>query len=458
MKLESRLLLQGAGIPGAVLVASYLAVALLLDWVLHQGIDQGLLTQAAVESVSIFDRPGNSPHLHLGESPLADRVRGFAAAGAVYDESGRVIVQHPASARVPQGLRPGTPGSPPALSTTDEPEPRREVTLTVTDARDRPYLLWLGVSLEAHNRTLQAYWKIAGACVVAALVLLVAIVSYYARALSGRVRRLADHMLRLRDGDFAAEVPPDSAGDVLAELRDCIAETTERLRAGAESRDRFIADAAHELRTPLAALRAGIDVTLRRERDSTELHEALEAARHEAVRLEALATSLLDLAAVRRTAFDRRRTDLRRLLEDAVDAARMAAEARDVVIDLHTPARAAARVADVQVRQAVDNLLANAIAHGPEGQHVEVELTRETDGWLVRVTDHGQGVHPEDRERIFEPFHRVDHGRPGTGLGLAIVREVAQRHGGDAWVEPAPEGGAVFHLRLRGDADPSSRS
>jgi signal transduction histidine kinase len=451
VRLETRLLVLGAGIPGALLVASYLAVALLLDYVLHQGIDQGLLTQAAVESVSIFDRPGGAPHLHLGESPLADRVRGFAAAGAVYDESGRVIVQHPAGASVPEGLRPGEPGGAPRLATIEEPEPRREVTLTVTDAQDRPYLLWLGVSLEPHHRTLEAYWKIAGACVLAALVLLVAIASYAARSLSGRVRRLADHMLRLRDGDFEARVPPDDAGDVLGALRHCVAETTERLRAGAESRDRFIADAAHELRTPLAALRAGIDVTLRRERDAAELREALVAARREAVRLEALATSLLDLAAVRRTAFDLRRTDLGRLLEDAVEAARTMAEARNVVIDLRIPPEAHARVAEVQVRQAVDNLVANAIAHSPGGEAVIVELVRRERGWLIRVVDRGRGVDPSDRERIFEPFHRLDHDRPGTGLGLAIVREVARRHGGDTWVDATEGGGAAFSLHLPGD-------
>jgi signal transduction histidine kinase len=450
VKLETRLLVHGAGIPGALLLASYLAVALLLDYVLHQGIDQGLLTQAAVESVSIFDRPGGAPHLHLGESPLADRVRGFAATGAVYDASGQVVVQHPAGARVPAGLRPGEPGSSPALATTDEPEPRREVTLTVSDQEGRPYLLWRGVSLEPHNRTLEAYWKIAGACVLAALVLLVAITTYGARGLAGRVRRLADHMLRLREGDFEATVPGDDTRDVLGELRHCIAETTERLRAGAESRDRFIADAAHELRTPLTALRTGIDVTLRRERDTAELREALVAARCEAVRLEGLATSLLDLAAVRRTAFDRRRTDLRRLLEDAVDSARSVAEARDVVIDLQAPAQAHAHVADVQVRQAVDNLLANAIGHGPPGEPVSVAVVQDGAGWVVRVEDRGTGVRPEDRERIFEPFHRLDHGRPGTGLGLAIVREVARRHGGEAWVQAAADGGAVFSLRLPG--------
>lgn len=449
MKLSTRLLLQGAGIPGVLLVASYLAAALLLDYVLHQGIDQGLLTQAAVESVSLFDREGRDPHLHLGESPLADRVRGFAAVGALYDESGRIVVQHPEGASVPTALRPGQPGSQPVLTTTDLPEPRREVTVTVTDAQGRPHVLWLGVSLEPHNRTLEAYWKIAGACVLAALVLLIAIAAYASRTVSDRVRRLADHMQRLRDGDFDAKVPPDDADDVLAELRACVAETTERLRASAESRDRFIADAAHELRTPLAALRAGIDVTLRRDRDPAELRDALLAARREAERLEALATSLLDLAAVRRTAFDLRRTDLCRLLEDAVDSARSVAESRNMVIDLDTPAEAHARVAAVQVRQAVDNLITNAIAHGPAGQKISVTLERADEGaWVIRVVDHGSGVRPEDRDRIFEPFHRIDHGRPGTGLGLAIVREVAHRHGGDVWVEPGEEGGAVFSLRL----------
>jgi signal transduction histidine kinase len=448
VKLSTRLLLQGAGIPGVLLIASYFAVALLLDYVLHQGIDQGLLTQAAVESVSLFDTPGHGPHLHLGESPLADRVRGFAAVGAVYDEAGQVVVVHPEGAAVPSTLRPAQPGTPAILTTTEDPIPRREVTVSVADSEGHRYVLWLGVSLEAHNRTLQAYWKIAGACLAAALVLLISIATYAARTVSGRARALADHMLRLRDGDFDAQVPADDARDVISELRDSVAETTERLRAGAESRDRFIADAAHELRTPLAALRTGIDVTLRRERDADELRTALVAARAEAQRLEALASSLLDLAAVRRTAFDARRADLRSLLEDAVEAARAVAESRDIVIELDAPAQAPAKVAAVQLRQALDNLIANAIAHGPAGAPVRVSLQAADGGWLIRVTDRGQGVRPEDRERIFEPFHRLDQARPGTGLGLAIVREVAHRHGGEVWVQAGDEGGAEFCLRL----------
>ncbi len=453
MKLRTRLLVQGAAIPGALLVVSYLAVALLLDYVLHQGIDQGLLTQAAVESVSLFDAPNRRPHLHLEASPLADRVRGFAAAGAVYDADGRVVVQHSAGGGVPAGLRPGTVGAPAQLETTSGPEPRREVTLTVVDEHGRPFLLWLGVSLEPHNRTLAAYWKIGGACLAGALVLLVVVANYLATGLSSRVQRLADHMQRLRDGDFEAQVPPDDGGDVIAELRACVAETTERLRASVESRDRFIADAAHELRTPLAALRAGIDVTLRRQREPAELQDALEAARREAKRLEVLATSLLDLAALRRTEFDRRRTDLSALVEDAVEGARAMAEAREIVVDCDVPERAQARVAAVQVRQAIDNLIANAITHGPAGVPVHVSLAADDEGgWRIAVDDRGEGVAPADREKVFEPFHRVDQRRPGTGLGLAIVREVARRHDGDAWVEAGDGGGARFVLRLPGDA------
>lgn len=451
MKLSTRLLVQGAGIPGLLLIVSYIAVALLLNVVLGRSIDQGLLTQAAVESVSLFDAPGRKPHLHLSASPLADRVRGFAAVGAVYNEWGQLVVQHPQGVPVPVHLHPGDPGSPAQLSTTGGTQPRRELTLTVADASGRPYLLWLGVSLEANRRTLEAYWWIAGMCLVAGLSLLVTIASIGSRNLSGRVRQLADHMQRLRDGDFEAEVPPDRADDVLGELRQSVAETTERLRANAESRDRFIADAAHELRTPLAALRTGIDVTLRRDREPAELRDALEAARREAGRLETLATMLLDLAAVRRTDFDRRRTDLRRLVEDAVEAAQMVAEERDVVLRLVAPDRALARVAGVQVRQAVDNLLSNAIGHGPDGQTVIVRLIEEGIGtWLIQVEDQGPGVANVDCERIFEPFHRINQRRPGSGLGLAIVREVARRHGGDAWVEHRDQGGAVFSIRLDG--------
>jgi signal transduction histidine kinase len=441
--------LYGAVLPAGLLVASYVGVGLALDHVLHEQIDQALLTQAAIETVSLFDTPSGVPHLHLAASPLAERVRGFAAVGALYACDGELLLQYPDNVDVPRGLLPeGPPDRPELVDDDNGGDPRRVLLVTVRDPAGERYLLWLGLSLAAHEQTVASYYQIAGGLTLLTVLILLAVALGQSRGISRRVERLAGHMQRLRDGDFDAPPPGDEVGDALTDLRAAIAETTERLRASAESRDRFIADAAHELRTPLASLRAGIDVTLRRDREPEELREALEGARKEVDRLARLATALLDLAAARRTAFDLRRTDLVRVLDDAVDAARVLAESRDLLVELETPKEASALVAEDQVRQAVDNLLSNAIKHAPSGSRIDVVLARTDSSFRIVVRDRGPGVSPEERERIFEPFHRGPDAGEGAGIGLAIVREVARRHGGEARVEPADGGGARFVLDL----------
>jgi signal transduction histidine kinase len=284
--------------------------------------------------------------------------------------------------------------------------------------------------------------------IAAALSLLVQV--GHARSLARRVGNLRAHMQRLRAGVFDQPPPPDRAADEIAELRQAIAETTTRLAAARLAQDRLLADAAHELRTPLAAMRAGIDIALRRERSPDELRESLEQAREEVDRLAALASSLLDLAALRASPLERRRGDLVPLLIEAIDAARALAEEPGILVRLEAPEHALAELAPSSLRRALDNLMANAIKFSPAGGQVHVELRRQGNEWVFSVADQGPGVPPHARAAIFEPFHREARETPGKGLGLAIVRDVAEQHGGRAWVDEAEGGGALFVLSLPG--------
>jgi signal transduction histidine kinase len=450
VKLRTRLLLFGAVIPTLLLVAGSVVAGLVFERAMLAEHDQALLGQGAVEAVSLFDRAA-APHLHLGESPLASQVREHPPQGALYGPDGERITAYPHDADVPVRLLPSSVTYEATLHTEDAAAGRRRVLrLRVDDPRGRPFALWLSAPLERHDREMEAYWRISSLvlAVVAALVLLAQLV--HARRLARRVGNLGEHMRQLRVGRLDVRPAADPVGDEIAELRDAIAETTVQLEAARHAQDRLVADAAHELRTPLASMRAGIDVALRRERSPAELRQTLEDVRHEVDRLADLATRLLDLAALRASPLERRPGDLVPTLIEAVDAARAAAEPRGVLVELDAPARAPAEHAAVAVRQALDNLLANAIKFSPTGGRVEVALRQEQGGWCFTVGDHGPGVSVAEREAIFEPFHRTAHDVPGTGLGLAIVHDVAVRHGGRTWVEAGEGGGARFHLRLPG--------
>lgn len=449
MRLRTRLLLFGAAVPLALLIAAVVISGLVFARVLLAEHDRALLGQAGVEAVSLFDR-ASSPHLHLRESPLHGRIRDFTPRGALFGSDGEVITRYPDDAVIPEQVDPTAWTLEPKLTTVRGLAGHdRQLWVRVDGPDGQPHGLWLAASLDRYDREMSSYWRIAALVVALVAVVLLAIQIVHARGLAVRVGNLSRHMRRLRAGNLDAAPPDDRGDDEIAELRRAIAETTERLAAARSSQDRLIADAAHELRTPLAAMRAGIDVALRRDRPAAELRETLEHVLVEVARLSELSNSLLDLAALRASPVQRRHGDLVSVLVEAVDAARALAEERGCVVRMHAPETAMAEFSSSAIRQALDNLLHNAIEFSPSGSAIEVSLEEQDEGWVFAVVDAGPGVPPEARAAVFEPFHRLGHAGPGGGgLGLAIVRDVAERHHGRVWVEDASTGGARFVLVL----------
>lgn len=215
-------------------------------------------------------------------------------------------------------------------------------------------------------------------------------------------------------------------------------------RASEAAMRTFLADASHELRTPVAALHATAERLLRDqparpERDSIEAQLA-----RESRRLGSLIDDLLNLARLdAREAPHRESIDLAQLAATAVAGVNDATAARvDLVADRPVPAIADPGALIRAIRNLLDNALSVADA-------VVIEANQTADGPVLTVTDNGPGVPTDQRERIFEPFVRLP-GSPagGTGLGLAIVRRTLAAHGGTATCAPAPSGGSRFTLWL----------
>jgi signal transduction histidine kinase len=245
----------------------------------------------------------------------------------------------------------------------------------------------------------------------------------------------------------AGEIGPERLGDRVAvpaaadevgHLARTLNTMLDRLQRGVEEQHRLVADASHELRTPLAAMRSELDVSLRVDDLEPAARGILESVREEVVRLARTVDDLLTLAGADGGAL---------VLDcEAVDLATLAAEVAPGVPVAGGPAIVTGD--PERLRQAIRNLVDNAIAYGPPGGRVEI-LVSDTG---VTVLDEGPGVPPELRERIFDRFVRADPSRTratgGSGLGLAIVREIVAAHGGRAWVEPRPEGGSAFRIAL----------
>ncbi len=455
MKLRIRLLTYGAIFPIVFLLVGVVAAGVVFERSLLAEHDRALMSQAAVEAVSLFDRAA-APHLHLSDSPLGSSVQDIAPQGALYGPDGKRVTEYPQGADVPVSLLPASESQKYDLRTESRSGAAvRVLTVRVNDPSGRPFSLWLGASLTRHDREIETYWRISGAFVIAAACFAFGLQWFHARGLATRIDNLRAHMRALQAGELAARPPPDEVADELGELRDAIADTSARLEAAQKTQDRLVADAAHELRSPLASMRVAIDVTLRRERSHDALRDCLERVGAEVDRLSALATRLLDLAALRAAPVAREEADLVPILFQAVDSARTTAEPRSVVVGFTAPKTATGLFAVSAVRQAVDNLLSNALEFSPKGGRVDVELGVIDGNWCIRVMDEGPGVPPEEREAVFEPFHRASHGSRGKGLGLAIVRDVAALHDGWVGIDDSTRAGSCFQLFL-GKARPAA--
>jgi two-component system sensor histidine kinase MprB len=207
---------------------------------------------------------------------------------------------------------------------------------------------------------------------------------------------------------------------------------------------RLIADASHELRTPVTSLRTNIEVLLRAESelDAVERQSLLDDVREQTQELGALVGDLIELARGDVVAEEPEPVRLDHLARTAVQ--RAARHAPRVSFDLHADPVTVDGTPD-RLARALNNLLDNAARHSPDGATVEVRVG--TDGFTVR--DHGDGIADEDLPRIFDRFYRgtTARGRDGTGLGLAIVRQVADQHAMAVEAANADDGGAIFTLR-----------
>lgn len=242
--------------------------------------------------------------------------------------------------------------------------------------------------------------------------------------------------------DLGRRVPEPGSDDEVARLARTTNETLAALEASVERQRRFVADASHELRSPIASLRTQLEVGAAH----PELLD-VPGAVADTVRLQQLAADLLLLARLDAgERAGREPVELAPLVRGEL-AAREGRDAVPVVARIEEGVKVAGSRG--QLTRVLGNLLDNAQRHARE--KIEVTVAKDGRGAVVRVADDGEGVPETERERIFERFVRLDDARSrnddGAGLG-AIARDVAQRHGGTLVVRESASGGALFELRL----------
>jgi PAS domain S-box-containing protein len=226
-------------------------------------------------------------------------------------------------------------------------------------------------------------------------------------------------------------------------------ETAERLRAADELKNTLLHTLSHDLKDPLTAILTAATALRRNGLTPVESEELLDGMAERARRMDRLLTDLLDLERLGRGMMEPARypVDLGRLVADLV-AANEPLRARTVELDAPP---VVVPIDAPKVERMVENLLANAARHTPGTASVWVRVQPHEGGALVVVEDDGPGVPPEERELVFQAFRRGHAERaPGSGIGLSLVARFAELHGGRAWVEERPGGGASFRVFLPG--------
>jgi signal transduction histidine kinase len=268
---------------------------------------------------------------------------------------------------------------------------------------------------------------------------------------------MAERARRLGGDDLSGRLPVANPRDELGGLAEAFNDLLGRLESSMKQQRQFMADASHELRTPITTTRTAANVALQqRHRDEDEYRHSLTIIEQQATRLSRIVDDMFTLARADAGNYPIRKHPmyLDEVVDEVVSAARIVASTKEVRIECNG-ASSASFVGDEElIRRMLVNLLDNAVRHSPSGAVVTVDLHAVESGYSIVVADQGPGIPPESQSHIFERFYRADPSRTrgardgGAGLGLALARWVAHLHSGTVTLTSSSNTGSTFTVAL----------
>jgi two-component system OmpR family sensor kinase len=264
------------------------------------------------------------------------------------------------------------------------------------------------------------------------------------------IASVASALAAIQPGDLSRRLLARNVHDEVGRLTGVINALLDRLERASAAERRFASDAAHELRTPLAVLRTGLEVALARERNAAESRAALESAQREVVALCKVAEELLMLARLGGdVAIDQKPVDLGALVGEVVGAVEPLAAAKGIALGINLAHGLAVAGHESHLKRLVINLLDNALKFTPAGGRIGVELARDGSFAVLRIADTGPGIDPTELPHIFERFFRGKRSAgDGAGLGLSLCSEIVRLHGGEIGAANRPAGGTELTVRI----------
>lgn len=447
MSLRLRLLAAFAYVLVLVLIALEIPLAFSLSSRVDAEVRAQASSQAQVVAAAASARIGDRARLRR---VAADAARDLGARVIVVDSGGRLLADSAGAAG--SGSYANRPEIAAALQGRTAQGTRTSRTLgeellftavPVVDGGRRVGAVRVTQSVEAVNERVRRNVLVLVAVGMIALALGLALAWVLAGTLSRPLRALAQTARRVEKGELDARAEVTGASEQ-REVAIAFNDMTDRLGQALAAQREFVANASHQLRTPLTGLRLRLEAAGLKT-DDPELERELRAAEGEVERLTRLLNALLTLAREGERPRLREATSLR----DACLAAHTRWEARAIQsehqLELEPGPDVAVQAAEEDVAIILDNLLENALVYSPAG--TTVTIAWDARGRLA-VADDGPGVRPGEERQVFERFHRGRPDQPGTGLGLAIVEALARRWGGSASIRNRPERGAVAEVVL----------
>ncbi len=450
MSLRARHVLATSAITLFTLGAAFAAVSVSMSASQERQLDRALLREAHEEAAEAAALGGDELAISARPGPAANDVGPLTKFAALYTDTGAVLARTPSWSDGPPAL-----AELPAVNDTGfdlwaQGEHLRGVHVVVP-AHPGVHLLLAAprADLDGDERILaRAMATVFGIAVLWTVLLTIAVVWRLTRG----HRAIVAVARRVAAGDLEARIHMRRGDPEVVQLARDIDAMIDRLGLLIGLQQRFIANAAHELRSPLTTLYGELAHALRRSRAPEDYAQAIREALDAAMRLRKLTEDLLEVARVGAGDVIHTPVDLAAVAREAISLVADEATARGVTIAWHGDATVLGRPGDLV--RLLRNLLENAVRHAPAGTTVDLRCAAAAERVHLTIRDAGPGVPADEQARIFEAFYRGPRERAdggGTGLGLTIAREIAKAHRGDLTLRREdPGSGACFELELPG--------
>jgi heavy metal sensor kinase len=451
-----------------VLVVFSAVIYTLLSRSLHDRVDEGLRSVIEVATKSlVHDTEEGQTSQGAAQSTVTELFNPQQAI-AIFDGSGNLLAENTSDddllTRLPyQSVIPDQElylSTMPEEDDEDEGDYNRVAVQRVNiPPGNTPYIILVTQSLEAVEDELESLREILYYVVPISLVMAGLGGWFLARKALAPVVAMSERARQIGAGSLDRKLPVANPRDELGQLATTFNELLARLGAAFSQQRQFMADASHELRTPISVMRLTAGVTLEKpHRDEAEYREALRMINEQTRRLTRIVEDMFILARADSGRYPLRKTRfyLDELVEETARAANVLASSSGVLIEVDSSPEALFYGDEDLLRQMILNLLDNAIKYTPPGGIVKLTLTRGWQRYMIEVADSGSGISAEAQSRIFERFYREDKARSrskrvnggGAGLGLAIALWIARAHEGSLDLARSDETGSTFIVSL----------